>query len=114
MIGRWCLVVVYWLSVVGSFGWKPIPSVARVTRDEVSGLKQRRGSCLEDSTLLVYAHRIFLCFGTVFQTAFFVILYIPRLRPGLLSLRSVLASSQSYLQPTTKHQHNQSLYIFIY
>ena len=107
MIGWWCL-------VVGSFGWKPIPSVARVTRDEVSGLKQRRGSCLEDSTLLVYAHRIFLCFGTVFQTAFFVILYIPRLRPGLLSLRSVLASSQSYLQPTTKHQHNQSLYIFIY
>ena len=128
MIGWWCLVVGYWLSVigcrilvvgywlsvVGSFGWKPIPSVARVTRDEVSGLKQRRGSCLEDSTLPVYAHRIFLCFGTVFQTAFFVILYIPRLRPGLLSLRSVLASSQSYLQPTTKHQHNQSLYIFIY
>ena len=30
MIGWWCL-------VVGSFGWKPIPSVARVTRDEVSG-----------------------------------------------------------------------------
>ena len=62
MIGRWCLVVVYWLSVVGSFGWKPIPSVARVTRDEVSGLKQRKGSCLEDSTLPVYAHRIFYMF----------------------------------------------------
>ena len=27
-----------WLSVVGSFGWKPIASIARVTRDEVSGL----------------------------------------------------------------------------
>ena len=26
----------------------------------------------------------FICFGTVFQTALFVILYIPRLRPGLL------------------------------
>ena len=24
--------------IVTSFGWKPIPSVARVTRDEVSGL----------------------------------------------------------------------------
>ena len=42
-------VVCYWLSVVGcgfsvvgSFGWKPIPSAARVTRDEVSGLQLRR------------------------------------------------------------------------
>ena len=31
-------------------------------------------------------------------------LSIPRLRPGLLSLRSVLASSQSYLQPITNNQ----------
>ena len=60
MIGWWCLVVGVWLlvfgcwlSIVGSFGWKPIPSVARVTRDEVSGLKQRKGSCLEDSTLQI-------------------------------------------------------------
>ena len=67
MIGWWLLVGGYWLSVigcrilvvgcrlsvVGSFGWKPIPSVARVTRDEVSGLKQRKGSCLEDSTLQI-------------------------------------------------------------
>ena len=45
-----------------SFVWKTIPSAARVTRDEVSGLKQRRGSCLEDSTLPVYAHRIFYMF----------------------------------------------------
>ena len=66
----------------------------------------------------------FICFGTVFQTVLFVILYIPRLRPGLLSLRSVLASSQSYRQPTTynlqpitKHQqpntYNLSLFIDI-
>ena len=39
MIGWWCL-------VVGSFGWKPIPSVARVTRDEVSGLKQKEGGAV--------------------------------------------------------------------
>ena len=32
------------------FGWKPIPSLARVTRDEVSGLQIIRGDCLEDST----------------------------------------------------------------
>ena len=49
--------------------------------------------------------------GTVFQTAppYFVI--IPRLRPGLLSLRSVLASSQSYQQlnnKTTKQPDNNT------
>ena len=36
--------------------------------------------------------------GTVFQTALLLfLLVIPRLRPGLLSLRSVLASSQTLL-----------------
>ena len=41
--------------------------------------------------------------GTVFQTATFFLSLTPRLRPGLLSLRSVLASSQIYTnhQPTT-------------
>ena len=29
--------------LVSSFGWKPIPSTARVTRDEVSGLDEREG-----------------------------------------------------------------------
>ena len=38
--------------------------------------------------------------GTVFQTATFFLSLTPRLRPGLLSLRSVLASSQIY----TNHQ----------
>ena len=32
--------------------------------------------------------------GTVFQTAVLVMALIPRLRPGLLSLRSVLSSRQ--------------------
>ncbi|MCI6404559.1 MAG: hypothetical protein MR820_10870, partial [Prevotella sp.] len=36
------------------------------------------------------------------SSPFFVL--IPRLRHGLLSLRSVLASRQSYLQPTTNNQ----------
>ena len=40
-----------------------------------------------------------LC-GTVFQTALPLLLIIPRLRPGLLSLRSVLSSRQIFL-PTT-------------
>ena len=35
--------------------------------------------------------------GTVFQTAAFLSFIIPRLRPGLLSLRSVLPSRQSLL-----------------
>ena len=43
----------WWLSVVGSFVWKTIPSVARVTRDAVSGIKKVRESCLEDSTTLL-------------------------------------------------------------
>ena len=41
MIGCWCLVVVVWLSgclVVLLSVWKTVPSEARVTRDEVSGL----------------------------------------------------------------------------
>ena len=33
--------------------------------------------------------------GTVFQTALFSLVIIPRLRPGLLSLRSVLSSRQT-------------------
>ena len=33
-------------------------------------------------------------FGTVFQTVAFFLFVIPRLRPGLLSLRSVLSSRQ--------------------
>ena len=35
--------------------------------------------------------------GTVFQTAVLVMALIPRLRPGLLSLRSVLSSRQLFL-----------------
>ena len=47
--------------VVDSFGWKPIPSEARVTRDEVSGIKKVRESCLEDSTPLMCS----LAFGSL-------------------------------------------------
>ena len=76
------------------------------------GIKTKKGELSGRQYLAgVFSSHFFICFGTVFQTAFFVILYIPRLRPGLLSLRSVLASSQSYRQPNT---NNQSLYIFIY
>ena len=66
------------------------------------GIKTKKGELSGRQYLAgVFSSHFFICFGTVFQTAFFVILYIPRLRPGLLSLRSVLASSQSYLQPKT-------------
>ena len=60
-----------------------------------------KDGCLEDSTLhWVYSY----AFGTVFQTAFLYHFIIPRLRPGLLSLRSVLSSRQSYLLPITYNQ----------
>ena len=49
-----CLVICLLFSCletkVWEFGWKPIPSKARVTRDEVSGIKKVGKSCLEDST----------------------------------------------------------------
>ena len=70
-----CLVVL--LSgclVVDSFGWKPIPSEARVTWDEVSGIKKVRESCLPDSlSLLLYnpetlSQVTLAALGTVFQT----------------------------------------------
>ena len=45
-----------------------------------------------------------LSVGTVFQTAVPSLFIIPRLRPGLLSLCSVLSSRQNYPQPIT---HNR-------
>ena len=44
--------------------------------------------------------------GTVFQTALFSLVIIPRPRPGLLSLRSVLSSRQQN-NKTTKQQNNK-------
>ena len=48
--------------------------------------------------------------GTVFQTVLSLLYIIPRLRPGLLSLRSVLSFRQITMQPnnkTTKQQDNK-------
>ena len=49
--------------------------------------------------------------GTVFQTALFSSVIIPRLRPGLLSLRSVLSSRQQN-NKTTKQQNNQTTILY--
>ena len=49
--------------------------------------------------------------GTVFQTSLFSSVIIPRLRPGLLSLRSVLSSRQQN-NKTTKQQHNQTTILY--
>ena len=39
-----CGLLVLWFSCIeGRFGWKPIPSIARVTRDVVSGLPIMKG-----------------------------------------------------------------------
>ena len=48
--------------------------------------------------------------GTVFQTVLSLLYIIPRLRPGLLSLHSVLSSRQITMQPnnkTTKQPDNK-------
>ena len=42
--------------------------------------------------------------GTVFQTAAYFVFVIPRLRPGLLSLRSVLSSRQTLTDWTKKKE----------
>ena len=108
MIGWWCF-------VVGSFGWKPIPSVARVTRDEVSGLKQRRGSCLEDSTLPVYAHRIFLYVLVLSSRQLFLLFFISRdFVPGYSrGARYWLPAKATYnLQPNT-NTTNHYIFLFI-
>ena len=57
--------------------------------------------CLPDSRLLHVwnpetTSRVTLAsLGTVFQTATYFMFVVPRLRPGLLSLRSVLSSRQT-------------------
>ena len=88
-------IFIYWYFILNnqttSFVWKTIPK---------SGIMQWYASL---STHIQ---------GTVFQTVLFVILYIPRLRPGLLSLRSVLASSQIYIQYLTTKQHNFNWFYF--
>ena len=49
--------------------------------------------------------------GTVFQTALFSLVIIPRPRPGLLSLRSVLSSRQQNNKITTQ-QNNQTTILY--
>ena len=61
---------------------KSVASVLFVNSLSACGLSRRRRSMLS---------------GTVFQTALFSLVIIPRLRPGLLSLRSVLSSRQLLL-----------------
>ncbi|MDY4844648.1 MAG: hypothetical protein SO154_11340, partial [Prevotella sp.] len=75
-----------------------IPSVARVTRDEVSGLYDTyiKNNCLEDSTL----HRVSsFAFGTVFQTAFFLSFLNPE-----TSSRVTLAALGIGFQPNLRNR----------
>ena len=62
-----------------------------------------------------------VCVGTVFQTAAFFLVVVPRLRPGLISLRSVLASSQILLAfydkisiEKNKKKNRKKIYLFIF
>ena len=59
--------------------------------------------------------RVSISCGTVFQTALHELLVIPRLRPGLLSLRSVLAYSQILVLSIINHAFmNYQLWIVNY
>ena len=110
VVGCWLSVVGCWLYIVGSFGWKPIPSVARVTRDEVSGLKRRKESCLEDSTLPVYSHRIFLYVLVLSSRQLFLLFFISRdFVPGYSRCARywLPAKATDNQTPTTNH------YIFL-
>ena len=88
------------LIIAARFVWKTIPSEARVTRDEVSGLRIKRKQLSGRQYLNevdVNSSSEYYRQGTVFQTAILVMFIVPRLRPGLLSRCSVLASSQILL-----------------
>ena len=58
-----------------------------------------------------------VCVGAVFQTALFFLVVVPRLRPGLLSRCSVLASSQNLLAFYDKisiEKNKKKIYLFIF
>ena len=96
MIGWWCL-------VVGSFGWKPIPSAARVTRDEVSGLKQRRGELSGRQYLAGVCSSHFFMFWYCLPDSFFCYSLYPE-----TSSRVTLAALGIGFQPKLPTTYNQT------
>ena len=54
-----------------------------------NGIKHQWIKIKEKQIMIYYFLMFDVCFGTVFQTAFLLAFMIPRLHPGLLSLRSV-------------------------
>ena len=122
MIGCRLLVVGYRLSdigcrlsVVGSFGWKPIPSAARVTRDEVSGLKQRRGELSGRQYLAGVCSSHFFYFLVLSSRQLFLLFFISRdFVPGYSRYaRYWLPAKATYnLQPNT-NTTNHYIFLFI-
>ena len=109
MIGWWCL-------VVGSFGWKPIPSAARVTRDEVSGLKQRRGELSGRQYLAGVCSSHFFYFLVLSSRQLFLLFFISRdFVPGYSRCaRYWLPAKATYnLQPNT-NTTNHYIFLFIF
>ena len=91
----------FWLfsGIDGELGWKTVPPTERSIRvNPINPCSKKKlgGKTNTDCTDITD----FIRDGTVFQTALPSLLVIPRLRHGLLSLRSVLSSRQNLL-PTT-------------
>ena len=105
--------------IYGRFGWKPIQSEARVTRDAVSGLYDTYRKSAVWKTVPCIEYILVLLVLSSRQLSFYHFI-IPRPRPGLLSLRSVQSSrliscfvfccvQYYYIQPnnqTTKQPNN--------
>ena len=87
----------FWLfsGIDGELGWKTVPPTERSIRVNPINPCSKKTRRLNE-----HGSTDFIRDGTVFQTALPSLLVIPRLRHGLLSLRSVLSSRQNLL-PTT-------------
>ena len=103
----WLLVVGIWLSVFGcrSFCLEDNTERSESNPGRSLGIKTKEGEAVWKTVpcrcMLI---AFFICFGTVFQTALFCYSLYPETSSRVTSLRSVLASSQSYLQPTIPNQ----------
>ena len=106
MIGWWCL-------VVGSFGWKPIPSAARVTRDEVSGLKQRRGELSGRQYLAGVCSSHFFMFWYCLPDSFFCYSLYPE-TSSQVTLAALGIGFQPKLPTTYNQTPTQPIIIYFY
>ena len=114
----WLWVVGCWYLVVGRFVWKTIPSEARVTRDAVSGLKQRREELSGRQYLAGVCSSHFLYVLVLSSRQLFLLFFISRdFVPGYSRYaRYWLPAKATYnRQPLTNNQRPPTYhYIFLF